>query len=677
LISDRLRIELFARQPPPAEPGQPTPAAVRVREVVASGHVDLIGAAGSRASAGEIGVVPGDGQTGIRLVGPTSFSHRGPLEAGGPEGYLAIRSGGDGSITIRDDGGVAAAFGGGVSARRLDVAKNPVLTLDADDLSFTSSGADGHAMEAVGGARFGTQGLTGRADRILWKQADEKNSEIHLLDDAEVTAEAGANLDPFASPTATKARTDEEPDTLVFLTAKESIVLIAKEDGNLFTMTGAARVRRISDGIEKTRVTADRIDVRTGAKPSESGGIEILTVRAEGDVVATGRPILTEDGEEGEDPKIRPMDTRAAGDRFLYDPAKGTATLTGKPAEVRIREEGESWNRIVGQQLVFFADVGKATLERVVIEKEVSATVYLAVKKGDPPRPFTLNADRVEIVPAPPPEAGEAAAPASPEAQIRSLVATGEVTLRAAAWNAPESVAPWVVIGDRLTFNGGEDRDIYLEGTPELRARLTRTQRIGDRDYEDRFEARSMKVRVRGQRLLRFESATGGDLLLHRIGGAEGAIGLPSGSGTGKKEEKASVERILAHGAGPILFDAEKKHLRIDEETRLEQFMDSPDGFRSVAKFRTKLLQAWLETDEDGVDVVRRVEGRGEVNGEGDGWTLSCDSFEVDLKHHRTTIVGSPATVIVSGAKNTVERAVYDYVNDEWEFARMTGGSGR
>jgi hypothetical protein len=182
-----------------------------------------------------------------------------------------------------------------------------------------------------------------------------------------------------------------------------------------------------------------------------------------------------------------------------------------------------------------------------------------------------------------------------------------------------------------------------------------------------------MQVRLRGSRLLRFESPTGGDLVLHRIAEAEGALGMPTAT-EAKKTPKDQVERVIAHGKGAILYDAEKLYVRIDEETQFEQFLDTPDGFRSVAKFRTDLLQAWLEKDEDGVDLLRRAEGRGNVRGEGDGWTLTCDSFEVDLKHLKTTIVGSPARVKVEGSENVVERAVYDYGKDEWEFFRIGQG---
>jgi hypothetical protein len=428
-------------------------------------------------------------------------------------------------------------------------------------------------------------------------------------------------------------------------------------------MTKAAMVRRISDGVEKTRVVADSIDVRVLSKPEEDPAFEIRDITAEGGVTATGRPILRTPG-EGETPTQ--MEIRARGDLFRYDPAKGRAVLEGHLAEVRIREAEEKWNRISGRRLVFEADVEKALLEKIIVEEEVSATVYLAVEKGGEPRPFTLNADRLEIEPAPPgPEGTET----SPEAQIRSIVASGNVTLMAAVSNEAAGAAGWVVSGRRLTFAGGEDRDIHLEGTEEEPARMARTHRIGEREYEDWFRALSMKVKVRGQRLVRFESPTGGDVELHRVSGDEGGIGMPGGGAAAGR-----VERIVAHGGGRILYDAEKLHLRIDEETRFEQFVDSPDGFRSVAKFRTDLLQAWLEKDEDGVDVLRRAEGRGRVKGEGKDWTLTCDSFEVDLKHGKTTILGKPATVTVKKAKNTVERAEYDYVNDEWEFFRVGGG---
>jgi len=684
ILCDRLRVELLVRKPPETVPDEapdaPRPEAVKVREIVASGTVDLIGARGSRASARELHVRPGEEETWIRLTGSISFSHRGPLEAGGPEGFLEVRSGGNAAIRMgATDGSLSATFTDGVSARRLDEKKNPVLTLDADRLEF-SSGADGSEMKASGGARFGTSGLTGRADRIVWKQVDEENSEVRLIGSPEIIAEAGANLDPFAAATEAPAAKPGEPDTIVFLEAGESIVLEQKAAVSVFRMTRTAMIRRISDGVEKTRVTADTIVVQTESVPTvedpAKSEVVIREVTARGNVVATGRPILTKEAKDEEDgkgdavPGQTSMNIRATGDLFRYDTGTGSAVLSGGPAIVLIREEDpslekeKSWNRIAARRLIFGANLEETRLGTMVAEEEVSATVFLAVQQGDEPRPFTLTADRLELEPAPPPKEGEPAAPATPEGQIRSLKATGNVTLEA---------ADWVVSGDSITFAGGDDRDIHVLGTPERPARMERTQLLAERTYHDLFRAETMQVRLKGQRLLRFESPTGGDLVLHRIADGEGAIGMP-GATDPKKTSKGRVERVVAHGKGAILYDAEKLYLRIDVETQFEQFLDTPNGFKSVAKFRTDLMQAWLEKDADGVDILRRAEGRGNVKGEGDGWSLVCDSFEVDLKHHKTTILGSPALVTVNKAKNTVERAEYDYVQDEWEFFRVGQG---
>ncbi len=50
--------------------------------MTADGSVVLMGAAGSRAGAEKLHVVPGEKEDRIELTGPTTFTHRGALEEG-------------------------------------------------------------------------------------------------------------------------------------------------------------------------------------------------------------------------------------------------------------------------------------------------------------------------------------------------------------------------------------------------------------------------------------------------------------------------------------------------------------------------------------------------------------------------------------------------------------------
>ncbi|MEN8148489.1 MAG: hypothetical protein ABFS86_01630 [Planctomycetota bacterium] len=656
LISDLLTVDLLVKDTGD-EKFEPGPETIRARKVVAGGTVDLSGAKGTRVGAKAIEVTPGDEETKVRLTGPTSFLHRGVLEEGGPESTLSVRSGGDGTIVASADGtSFTASFTGGVSAQRQDADQTPAFTLDAEDLEVRS-GPDGREMTATGGARFSLTGASGRADRIIWKQVSEAHSEVRLLGSAEVTAQAGANLDPF-SEAAKDAPAGPKQDTVVHLEAEESIVLVQEDRTHTFRMRKGAVVTRVTDGVEVTRVRAEAIDVL--AESPEAGAatekIEVRTLSATGGVAASGRPTVSAKDAGGE----TAMDLRATGERFDFDTATGRGVLTGEPAEVRLREDGEKWNSIAARRLTFGADLedpaGKPG--HLTAEEKVTATVYLVEKEGEAPVPFTLNADRLEVETAPGPAKGGA------ENRIRSLVATGNASLLA---------KDGTIRGEKMTYAGGADRDIRIEGRPDLPARIERVHVLGERELRDWFEATTVRVRLKDQQVLSFESPTGGDLEFHRIAGAS-PIPLGGADGGKKKPEKdLKIERVRAHGAGRIFYDGEKSHLRIEKETWLRQYVEGPDGFEEIARFRADLVEAWTEKDASGADIISRAKGLGNVEGRGkdDAWILECESFDVDLKHHLLIVLGSPATVKADGTTHRVGRAEYDYKNDEWEFHRL------
>ena len=366
--------------------------------------VDLHGAKGSRLSAQKVKVTPGTKETSVLLTGSTSFLHRGVLEPGTPESTLSVRSGGDGKILVSADGEtLSATFTGGVSAEKKEGKKAPALTLDADDLVYRAD-ANGREMTATGGARFGLTGATGRADRIYWKQVSETESEVRLTGSPEVTAESGANLDPFSAAARDKTA-PAKPDSVLHLAAEDSIVLLAKGRAHTFRMRKGADVRRVSDGILRTHVQAEGIDVvaETPELKADVGKdaerIVLHTLSATGGVTASGRPTMSA-GKDGEETA---MDLRATGERFDYDAASGRGVLTGEPGQVRIREAKEKWNSIAARRLIFGADLddpsGKPGTLRA--EEKVAATVYLAEKVGATPLPFTLNADLLLIETAP------------------------------------------------------------------------------------------------------------------------------------------------------------------------------------------------------------------------------------------------------------------------------------
>ncbi len=124
------------------------------------------------------------------------------------------------------------------------------------------------------------------------------------------------------------------------------------------------------------------------------------------------------------------------------------------------------------------------------------------------------------------------------------------------------------------------------------------------------------------------------------------------------------MERIVAGGRGPLVFDGSL--LTLEGRPEITQFLGREGRFRRVGGFTADVFRAHLEKDRTGALQLLRVEGRGEVHGTGEGFELWCDRFATDLEKHETTIEGNPARLTRAGREQTVRRAVYDYVNEQW-----------
>lgn len=642
---DALDIELDVRQQGGEEGGD----RARVRELTADGSVVLRAAAGTHVGTERLRVVPGEKEDRIELTGPTTFRHEGALEEGGPEGQLRFRSEGDGVITrSRETEAFTARLGGGVVARRLDQAGTELLSIRAKEIHLRSDPAEfRREMTAVGQARFESSGVEGEAAKITWAQIGEAKTEIRLIEDAIVTAQAGANLDPFAV-TETPAE-DTTEKTVIVLTAKKALELDESGEAREFRLIDGAMIRRMTDDREVMRVTADRIDASVESEV-------VKEVRATGSVVATGRPTMA--SQEGD----RAVDVAASGDEFVYRAAKGDAVLSGGPAEARIRESGDGWNLVRAKRLVFETpeEGNESSPGALLAEGDVVATVFLAGKKDGKATPFTLSAGRLRIVPAPDRMAGEHQEETGASGRIDSILAEENVVLDGVAWKAK---------GDRLTYSGRGGKKIVLTGNP---ARMERRQKLAGQDYDDWFTADTINVTLRDKELVSFQSPTGGSLLLHREAGKGEEGPRVMGTGGGDDGEEARVERFTGSCSGELIYDRESKEARMVGDAEIEQAIRRKGEFRRVGRFRAKLVRAWLEEGPDGDDRLARAEGSGDVEGDGEDWTLTCSSFTVDFAKKRTTITGKPAVIVLEGAKNSVEHAEYDYGADQWEFYRAT-----
>jgi hypothetical protein len=468
---------------------------------------------------------------------------------------------------------------------------------------------------------------------------EQTTTEIVLEGSATVDAEGGAGFDPFGPPAAAPEKAGA--DGKVRFLAKRDMRLVEKGEFRDLRLTEDATIERFVGDRKEMSVRADDVHAVLEGK-------DILLVTADGAVVAKGRPEI----EGGRRP-----DVTATGDSFKFLASESRALLTGRPARAELREEAGGENAIEASRLVFTGVTeGDGTL---VAEENVEAVVYLAGQPSEKPQPFGLECDHLEIRPAPKPEGDE---PVDPESRIASLEARGAVVLSGEDWEAR---------GDVLTYAVKEEKRITLTGRP---ARASRTRKIGKGTYEDSFRSEEIHLALAGRRLMSFESPGGGRVLMFRPWGRSG----PSVIGDAAPAKSGFVvERFSTSAVGPISFDAKTGLVRLEKEATVEQAGGEGEDFTTVASFTADLLKAWIIRDEADVDQLTRAEGRGHVTGGGDGWELTCNSFEIDLVNTQTIVNGTPARVKTGGRTIVATRAVYDYARKQWRELFEPSGGGR
>ncbi len=163
-----------------------------------------------------------------------------------------------------------------------------------------------------------------------------------------------------------------------------------------------------------------------------------------------------------------------------------------------------------------------------------------------------------------------------------------------------------------------------------------------------------------------FRAPAGGTFVLHRPYDADSPSLLgPGASGEGA----ATVERLSGGCKGPLTYDTVLATM--NDDAWLEQAQGGPAGFKKVARFDARTIEARRGIGLNGEYQLIGASGRGNVRAIGEGWKLTCDTFEVDLLKHLTVVRGNPARLTRDGAEQLVGYAAYDYVKDQWKVHRM------
>ena len=217
-----------------------------------------------------------------------------------------------------------------------------------------------------------------------------------------------------------------------------------------------------------------------------------------------------------------------------------------------------------------------------------------------------------------------------------------------------------VARGQRLSYVGGENQRISLTGEPAL---LTMDLDVGGVTYRDRYESREFELELRNRDIASLRAPKGGSFLLHRP-----FEGGPSVLGTADPGKPGQVERFAGSCSGALTYDTILA--RMSGQAWIEQYLGEGSDFRRIARFDADEIQARRGIGADGEYQLTSAVGRGNVRGEGEGWKLLCDYFEVDLLRHLTIVKGDPARIFVDGTEQVATQATYDYLKEEWELLR-------
>jgi hypothetical protein len=412
-------------------------------------------------------------------------------------------------------------------------------------------------------------------------------------------------------------------------------VIVERGDRTTFEVTGPALVTRSLRGVEQLRVRAGHVHAELAGDVLESLTAK-ENVTARGSAPELGGGILT-----------------AEAGSFSFSERDGLAVVTGDPAVIRIAETDTEANEIRAPRLELRPADG-----HVRATGGVDARVFLPEEDGEKVRPIRLVCGTLVVIPKP--EEPGKPVPKDPAGRIQRLEAQGDVTLNAMEWKGR---------GDKLVVTTEAGQEITLEGRPAI---VTRVQRLAGADFEDRFTADGFTLALKDEKISSFVSPNGGEFLLYR----EFRDDAPKvfGEGSGKPGTR-TLERITGSSGGRMTFDEPAGLARLTGGARMVQAAGVPGRLEKIAEFTADLLEAHFDKREgDGALVLRRAEGRGSVEGEGEGWQAFADGFSVDVLNQQTIVWGKPARVLVGGQEQTVVRAVYDYDRDEWsEFFRAEG----
>lgn len=642
LSAGKLELLLEILEPPPTEEGSGTKEdaglapPIELIRLTASDGVDLKSEDGTRVRAGSIEVTREPDAERIELKERILLKHAGDLAEifGSKEevrGVLVVTAGDSATLVkTKSTKEANAIFRGAVNAERQNSTGEPLLSLKAEELRIHSAPGKGEEMTAKGSARFSTPTSEGSADAISWTRTADGEERIELNGRPRVMARGGVGFNPFAAGEAPEAPPagDTAPDSVVVITSEESMKLTSRGEVREILIGKRTVITKTTDGKEVFRVEAN------GARALLLGEL-VQEVVAKGNVNATG---------SGEGAVTGTF--QATGDEFRFEDATGTAVLTGAPAIARMRETPEKENLIEARRLTF------STKEnRFVAETAVQARIFLEESGRRGTQPFILHCDRLLVEPS----EGELAEDASPAARISSLLAEGNLSL--SGRNATAH-------GDRLSYRGGEtEQKITLTGGP---AKLTQVVKVGETSYTDHYESREFSLGLKDRDISLFRAPSGGSFVLHRPFDSDSPSllgpGTPGSTG-------ATVERLSGGCEGPLTYDTVLATM--SDKAWLEQAQGSVSGFRRVARFDANRIEARRGIGLNGEYQLIGAAGRGNVRATGDGWKLTCDSFEVDLLKHLTQVRGNPARLTRDGAEQLVGYAAYDYVKDEWKVHRM------